>query len=124
MIKLISFMLGVIILSISLLVWYTSQGSTAAAMTLGGLIALILLTIGYALSQSSIWFNHRRNQQDFMDNARENMQIMATMQRVQNAQNQQLLKQAKEMPKLASGEDNVFDVNDYVDLDNVEIEGL
>lgn len=47
MIKLISFVFGLIALSFALLIWYTSQGSVAASMTLGGLIALVLVVIGW-----------------------------------------------------------------------------
>jgi uncharacterized protein HemX len=124
MVKLISFVLGSLALSVGALIWYTSQGSVAAAMTLGGLIALVLVTVGFGMSQLSEWLNQRRNQQNFVANAQENMAIMANTQKVLNSQNQQLLRQAREVAKLPSGEDEVFDVTDYVDLDNLEIEGL
>jgi uncharacterized protein HemX len=124
MVKLISFVLGSLALSVGALIWYTSQGSVAAAMTLGGLIALVLVTVGFGMSQLSEWLNQRRNQQNFVANAQENMAIMANTQKVLNSQNQQLLRQAREVAKLPSGEDEVFDATDYVDLDNLEIEGL
>jgi hypothetical protein len=122
MFRTIVFITGFISFSIGLLIWYVSQGSVAAAMVLGGLIVLILRLLEFSMVELSENRRAKREQVNFLDNAKENLAIMMNSQKVLNSQSQQLLRQAKQLP---AGQETVFDINDYVDdLDSMEIEGL
>ena len=67
-----------------------------ALMVVGGLIVIGVLTFAYKTERG----RERREQDRFEDNARENLAIMAAMQKVQNQQNTQLLKQARETQRI------------------------
>lgn len=75
-------------------------GFAFALLFATGILMLILF--------STTWIDERRARQEqirFIDNAKENLTIMATMQKVQNAQNAMLLRQAKETKLLGSSDD-------------------
>ncbi len=92
----LAFLLAAVGVLIYLAGW---QGNTIAAFTLGLLTSAGLIGLGFAVSLLQGWIAARRQQADFIANAKENMGIMARMQTVQNAQNSQLLKQVKALPE-------------------------
>lgn len=123
MVKLVFAILGITISLLGLLVWQASIGNDTVKIILAALVIMAMIYTSQLVMIVQTYLRDKREQQNFMNNVRENMQIMETMQRTQDAQNQRLLRQARDMAKLPSG-DEVFDVTDYVDLDNLEIEGL
>ena len=75
-----------------------AQGSPLAAFILGILTAGTLLALGQGSSILQSHIATKRQQADFVNNARENLAIMQQMQAIQNQQNSQLLRQVKQLP--------------------------
>jgi hypothetical protein len=87
------------------------RGDTLAIITITALVVLTL--VGLGVGMTLLVLNHaykheerrakaiaEQEQARFVDNARENIALMAGMQRVQNQQNAMLLKQARESTRL------------------------
>lgn len=74
------------------------QHSPLAAFILGILVAGTLLALGQGASMLQNHIAAKRQQTDFINNARENLAIMQRMQAIQNQQNTQLLRQVKQLP--------------------------
>ena len=95
------FLVVILIVAIfGVLIWLASGGSTIAAFALGILTAAVMIFAGSGISLIQTYIASKREQENFAANAKENMGIMMAMQRVQNAQNSQLLRQARELPLL------------------------
>lgn len=85
------------------LVWLAGwQGNTAAAFTLGMITAAALMIAGTGLTLLQANIAAKREQNHFVQNARENLQIMQAIQGVQNQQNAAVLRQAKQITPAAS----------------------
>jgi hypothetical protein len=74
--------------------YMASQGSVAAALAVGAVLAIVCVIVGVVLTVLAIYAGARREQAAFSANARENLQIITAMQRVQNLQNTALMRQA------------------------------
>ena len=74
--------------------YMASQGSVAAALAVGAVLAIACVIVGVVLTVLAIYAGARREQTAFSANARENLQIITAMQRVQNLQNTALMRQA------------------------------
>ena len=85
------------------LIWLTSEGNIAAAIVLGAVAAIVLILTGFGLSALAGYLHAKREQANFTANARENLTIMAAMQKVQNQQNAQLMRQIRQTPALPAG---------------------
>lgn len=112
-----------LLVGLALLAWH---GNVAAGVVLGAVVAATLIGLGVILSLVASWAAAKREQAHFAANAKENLAIMAAMQRVQNAQNAMLLKQAREAQKMLPQPDgDVLDVDALVFSDDVfaELEG-
>lgn len=70
-----------------------ARGSVAAIAALAVLAAVVLIGAGAALVIGIHAMTTRQEQRQFVDNARENLAIMGAMQRVQNMQTQNLMRQ-------------------------------
>jgi hypothetical protein len=106
-----------------------SEGSAVAYVILGGVIFMLVAGLGAIFVLLVQWISEgrearrdRREQERFRVNAQENLSIMAAMQRVQNAQNTMLLKQAQ---RALPGSGDVVDIDALVADDSVfeELEG-
>jgi hypothetical protein len=87
-------LLILLLLMLAGLVYMASGGNVFAAGALGAILAIVCILIGVGLTVLAIHASGRREQATFNANARENLQIMSAMQRVQNAQNTALMRQA------------------------------
>jgi membrane-bound ClpP family serine protease len=87
-------LLILLLLMLAGLVYTASEGNVFAAGALGAILAIVCILIGVGLTVLAIHASGRREQATFNANARENLQIMSAMQRVQNAQNTALMRQA------------------------------
>lgn len=95
-----------------------------------------LIYISQAIMLLQNWLRDSQEQKRFMDNERENERIrlaasrdMLAIQTVQNKQAQMMQRQMMDMQRQlrlsnGNGEADIFDVSDYADLDNLDIEGL
>jgi TolA-binding protein len=95
-----------ILFVIGLFVWLLAQarhGDRMAIAVLAAMASVVLILIGWGFSTLTSAIHARREQQHFMNNMRENLAIMETMQKVQNQQNVMLMRQAKETQKALSG---------------------
>ena len=84
---------------IGLLIWLITmarQGDRAAIAVLAVLASVVLILVGWGISTLTSAIHTKREQRQFIDNAKENLAIMEAMQRVQNQQNSMLIRQAKE----------------------------
>lgn len=91
---------------IGLFVWLMAQarqGDRMAIAVLAVMASVVLILVGWGFSTLTSAIHARREQQHFMNNARENLAIMQAMQKVQNEQNAMLIKQAKETQKMLPG---------------------
>ena len=107
---------------IGLFIWLLAQarqGDRMAIAVLAVMASVALILIGWGFSTLTNAINDRREQKRFADNVRENLTIMAAMQKVQNQQNAMLLKQAKEAPRLPAPGGDVWDVDALVMDDEV-----
>jgi hypothetical protein len=98
---------------IGLLIWLIAtarQGDPMAIAVLAVVASVILILVGWGFSTLTNAISARREQQNFVANARENLAIMNAMQRVQNQQNAMLLKQARDTQK-------ALPAGDLVDID-------
>lgn len=135
MIKTILFFVSLLALVVGVLIWYAADGNDTAKITLAVLATATLIYASQAMMLLQSWLRDNQEQRRFMDNAKENEAIMResgrdmlSLQRIQNQQAQmlqrQLIDQQRQL-RLSPGESSdVFDVNDYADLDSLEIEGL
>lgn len=97
-----------------------------AIAVLAVLASVVLILIGWGFSTlTNAVSDRRRDQKQFTDHVRENLAVMAAMQKVQNQQNVMLLKQAKEAPRLPAPDGDVWDVDALMMDDEVfsDLEG-
>jgi thiol:disulfide interchange protein len=99
-----------VVLGISVGIFFLIRGladrSVTAYMILGGMITLAIGLLFVALTIGILFFAHwiqsrqeAREQQRFLANAKEDLAIMAMMQKVQNQQNALLLKQSRDLTR-------------------------
>lgn len=89
------------------------RGNTAAIVVLAVLAAILLIGVGAGLVSVVIELSARRQQANFVDNARENLAIMTAMQRIQNMQTQNVMRQLPSGPGQTGGlaiDDDLFHV--------------
>ena len=112
------FVFVLIVAIFGVLIWFANAGSVVSAFVLGVLTATAMIFAGSGISLIQSHIAAKREQENFNANAKENLSIMLAMQKVQNAQNGQLLKQARELPLLGQNgaatpsfdfEEGVFD---------------
>ena len=103
----------------AILIWLASAGSLIAAFVLGVLTAAVMIFAGSGISLIQAHIAAKKEQENFNANAKENLSIMLAMQKVQNSQNGQLLKQAREMPLIGQNGQPPFDFVDGV-FDDLE----
>ncbi len=109
----LSFVFPVCIIAV-LVYMAAAQGSPLAAFILGILTAGTLLALGQG---ASILQNHiatKRQQADFINNARENLAIMQRMQAIQNQQNAQLMSQVRTLPTGQNNQSGELVIDDAV----------
>jgi len=96
-----AFALALIMLAlIALLVYLAAQGSLAALITLAVIVTVVLIALGALIALLGQRLANEKAQQDFRDNAKENLAIMQSMQQVQNKQNQTLMQQLNQAARL------------------------
>ncbi len=98
-----------IILGFAALIIWAATGSIMAIITLSIVATITIFVSGALVAVYVVKIMQSKQQQDFMDNAQENLSIMNSLQRVQNQQNSQLLKQVKQLPP-TNGYNPIFDV--------------
>jgi hypothetical protein len=114
----------VIVAVLGYLYWMARQGDRASIAILAVLAAVVLILLGVGIAVLFQWMAARREETAFIQNAKENMAIMASMQRVQNAQNVGLLRQAREMQRaLPAPEGETIDGLEYDDAVFAELSG-
>lgn len=113
-----NFALVLIILAIlAFLLFAAVQGSLIAATILGIILAIVLICIGVVITLAVLKTANDRNQQSFIDNAKENLAIMGGMQRVQNQQNKTIMDQLKGAAQLSLPEPSEqVDILEYDDI--------
>lgn len=99
-----------LVITLGGLVKLAMDGATVAVVILAVLGALLLVGFGVIITLFAIGVSARRDQANFMANARENLSIMQAMQRVINAQNTQLLRQVQKAGQLPAPENDVIDL--------------
>jgi hypothetical protein len=77
-----------------------AQGSIVAAVILAILATVLLVGLGAGITLATQRMANEKSQADFVNNAKENLAIMASLQRVQNSQNQTLMQQLKQAARL------------------------
>jgi hypothetical protein len=85
---------------ISTLVWLAALGYTFALILLAILGTMLLVGLGEIFSLIRDKIAAQRQQQQFLDNAHENLTIMNSLQGIQNKQNQILMRQLGQLSKL------------------------
>lgn len=101
------------------------DGAPAAYLALGGLAVIILAGLGSIATLFVLWLGSKfvrgreeMEQRRFVDNSKENMDIVISTQRAQNLQNQMLLRQARDTAKLLpSGNGDAVDA-DFLRIDD------
>lgn len=91
------------------LVWLAMAGNIWAAGILFSVWTLACVVVGAGIVSYVNVARAREEQANFAANAKENLQMMALMQKVQNMQNQSLMQQVGRMPQLmlpSNGTDN------------------
>lgn len=105
---------------IGFLTWLATEGSGIAIALLAMLITATLLLAGAGIGYFFQRQASEREQQSFVDNSRENLEIMRQMQSLQNSQNTQLLKQvssANRLPQPDNGNGLLIESNIFDELD-------
>lgn len=82
------------------LFYLATEGSTIAAAVLFSLWTIFCVVIGWGLSIIQQRSAAAREQQAFMNNAKENLGIMGAMQSIQSKQNQDLMRQLNQAARL------------------------
>ncbi len=112
------FLLTIILLMvIGSLVWLAAEGYLIGYILLAILGTVLLVGLGEILSLAREKIAAQRQQQVFLDNAAENMDIMRQLQTIQNQQNSTLMQQLSKVARLPQAksnghlliEDGVFD---------------
>jgi uncharacterized membrane protein YeiB len=99
----------VILAGLTALTLAAVAGSLLAAVILAVLVTVLLVGIGAGIALAVQRLANEKSQADFVNNAKENLAIMSSLQSVQNRQNQtimQQLGQAARLPSPANGVDN------------------
>ncbi|MCL4299482.1 MAG: hypothetical protein KJ077_27345 [Anaerolineae bacterium] len=91
------------------LIYFASLGVIAAIVTLVVLFTILLVGIGAGIALAITRMMADKAQRSFIDNAQENLTIMAALQRIQNQQNQTLLQQLGIVAKLPAPQSNPVD---------------
>ncbi len=82
------------------LVWLSVSGYIIAVIILSVLTTILIFVAGSLLTIKTVTVMQDRAQQQFTDNAQENMMIMNQLQKVQNLQNKSLMDQHKTLAQL------------------------
>jgi ABC-type bacteriocin/lantibiotic exporter with double-glycine peptidase domain len=104
----------IIIAFIAILGYLAITGSIMAIITLTIGITIIVFCAGAGLAIYTVKIMQTKAQQDFQANAQENLDIMQNMQRLQNLQNDTVMKQLSQASRLPDNgqfliEDGLFD---------------
>jgi glucan phosphoethanolaminetransferase (alkaline phosphatase superfamily) len=95
------FWLTLILLAIiTVLVWLAISGYAIGYILLAILGTVLLVGLGEIFSLIRDKIAAQRQQQQFMDNAHENLSIMQALQGIQNKQNQAMLQQIEQLKRL------------------------
>ncbi len=82
------------------LVWLAAEGSLVAVAVLAIVGTILVFVCGALIAVYVVRVMNDRAQQQFMDNAQENLGIMQQLQSIQNKQNQTLMRQLGQVAKL------------------------
>ena len=97
------------------LIWLAVGGSILAVVVLSIVTPILVFMTGAMVAVYVVRVMTDKAQQDFMDNAQENLSIMKQLQNIQNQQNTQLLKQVKQLPQPKdNGYKPIFEIDDTV----------
>ena len=98
------------------LVWLATMGSLMAVITLSVITTILIFLAGSLLTIKTVKVMNDRAQQQFYDNAQENLGIMQQLQSIQNKQNQTLMQQLGQVSRLPdnNGYKPVFQIEDTV----------
>lgn len=100
-----NFTFGLIILAVLAgLIYAASLGMITAIVTLAVLLTIVLTAMGAGIALAATKMMTDKAQKAFMDNAQENLSIMAALQRIQNQQNQTLMQQLGQVARLPQPE--------------------
>ncbi len=113
-----NFALVLIFLGIlAFLVYAVAQGSLIAGVVLAIVVTILLVCVGAGIALVTQKMANDKAQGDFMANAKENLSIMALMQKVQNLQNKTVMDQLKGTARLSLPEPGErVDVLEYDDI--------
>lgn len=132
----IVFIVGLSMTIVGILIYIASGGNDTAKIVLTVLATATLIYASQAMMLLQSWLRDNQEQKRFMANAKENEAIMREssrdmlqLQNIQNKQAQMIQRQLidhQRQTRLTNGnaEADIFDVSDYADLDNLDIEGL
>ncbi len=82
------------------LLWLAMAGSVWAVAILVAVACIFCVTLGFGLSMLQNRNQAAREQANFVNNARENLSIMAGLQKAQNLQNRGIQQQVQTLTKL------------------------
>ncbi len=102
------------------LVWLAVSGFIIAVIMLSVLTTILVFLAGGLLTMKTVSVMNDKAQQDFYDNAQENLGIMNQLQTIQNKQNSTLMQQlgqVSRLPDKGNGYNPVFDIDDELFLE-------
>ncbi len=102
------------------LVWLAVSGFIIAVIMLSVLTTILVFLAGGLLTMKTVSVMNDKAQQDFYDNAQENLGIMNQLQTIQNKQNSTLMQQLGQVSRLPDRTNNynpVFDIDDELFLE-------
>ncbi len=105
------------------LVWLAVSGFIIAVIMLSVLTTILVFLAGGLLTMKTVSVMNDKAQQDFYDNAQENLGIMNQLQTIQNKQNSTLMQQlgqVSRLPDKGNGYNPVFDIDDELFLEDGE----
>lgn len=105
---------------LALLVYLAAAGSVAALLVLAILLTVALVAVGAGIALVTQHQANQKQQQDFVNNAKENMALMAGIQTIQNRQNHTLMEQLRttaRLPEQANGNGLLIDAGIFDELD-------
>lgn len=102
-----NFTFGLVVLALLITLGYLAVGgSLAAGIALAIITTVVLILTGALIALAVQKMANQKAQADFVANARENMAIMAGLQRTQNLQNQTLMQQLGRVARLPEPTDS------------------
>lgn len=108
---------GIVASLLAVLTWLASTGSMIAVAMLAIIGTILVFISGALIAIYVVKVMNDRAQQQFMDNAQENLQIMSQLQTIQNKQNSTLMQQLGQVSRLPdknNGYQPVFQIEDGV----------